>query len=87
MPALFGELSADGQSIALVAPGADDWDVKLIAAGLDRLTAAWTTGRRADGSENPDVLVGRHANRGRVHRQRVRGGLASAAGAGRVDHG
>ena len=57
MPALFGELSADGQSIALVAPGADDWDVKLIAAGLDRLTAAWTTGRRADGSENPDVLV------------------------------
>jgi len=54
---LMGELTSDGQNIALIATGADDWDIPLIGAGLSRLTALGHPGRRPDGSENPDVLV------------------------------
>ena len=55
--ALFGELTATGDQIALVAAGADDIDLKMIATRLQHLTAAGKHPRNDDGSLNMDVLL------------------------------
>jgi hypothetical protein len=55
--ALFGELTQDGDEIALVSVAGDDIDLKMASTRLQHLTALGRCPRNDDGSVNEDVLL------------------------------